>query len=101
MIIGLVIVFGAVVGLICFYIKGSGLGLVWDIMFGIAGYVITSSIMTGAYVINSLGKENIIGFNWYSMGIGISGSVIMILGAWLYNRPNPISKIGFMLVTIK
>ena len=90
MIVGLVVIFGAVVGLICFGIKGSGFGMWWDIMLGIAGSIIGSFIMTAAYVFNQFGKADNIGLNWYSMAVGIVGALVVIYGAWFYNRAKEI-----------
>lgn len=92
MIIGLVVVFGAVVGLICFSIKGSGFGLWWDMILGIAGSIMASFVMTAAYLVNNFGKANVIGLNWYSMTIGAVGALAMIYGVWLYNRANSITQ---------
>jgi len=97
----LVIIFGAVVGLLAYNLKGSGFGLVWDMLLGITGYIITTFVMTGAYLMNGFGRANIIGLNWYSMCVGVTGSLMMIYGVWLYNRANPISKIGFVIAKIK
>jgi uncharacterized membrane protein YeaQ/YmgE (transglycosylase-associated protein family) len=90
MIVLLVIVFGAVVGIVSFAIYGSGYGLWWDVILGIAGSVISSSIMTGAYLMNHFGRADDIGFNWYSMTIGAIGALVMIYGSWLYKRANSI-----------
>jgi uncharacterized membrane protein YeaQ/YmgE (transglycosylase-associated protein family) len=91
MIVGLVVIFGAVVGLICYSIKGSGFGLWWDVILGIAGSIISSFVMTAAYLLNNVGKADVIGLNWYSVTIGTIGAVTVIYGAWLYNRANPFS----------
>ena len=91
--VGLVIIFGAIVGLICFGIKGSGFGLRWDIMFGIAGSIIASFIMTAAFVLNRFGKADDIGINWYSMTVGTIGALVIIYGAWLYHRTFPVRQI--------
>jgi uncharacterized membrane protein YeaQ/YmgE (transglycosylase-associated protein family) len=90
MIVGLVIVFGAVAGLIAFAINGSGYGLWWDVILGIAGSIISSVIMTAAYLMNHFGKADTIGFNWYSMTVGAIGALALIYGGWLYKRANAI-----------
>lgn len=84
MIIGLVLVFGAVVGLAAYFIYGSGYGLWWDVILGIVGSIIASCIMTAAYVLNHFGRADVIGFNWYSMVVGSGGALVMIYGTWLY-----------------
>ncbi len=58
MIVGLVLIFGAVVGLVCFTIYGSGYGLWWDMLLGIGGYVISSCVITGAYLMNNFGRND-------------------------------------------
>lgn len=89
--VGLVIIFGAMVGFIASKVRGSGFGLWWDVYLGIAGSIIASFIMTAAYLLNNIGKADVIGLNWYSMSIGTIGAVTVIYGAWLYNRANPFS----------
>lgn len=90
MIVGLVIIFGAIVGIICFSIKGAGYGLWWDIILGIAGSVISSCVMTGAYLMNHFGRADTIGLNWYSMTVGTVGAIMTIYLAWMYKRANAI-----------
>ena len=101
MIVGLVVVLGAIVGLMCFVVKGSGYGLPSDVILGISGSIIGSFIMTAAYTLNYLGKANIIGLNWYSITIGTIGALVMIYSAWLYKGKSLISKIGFNIIKIK
>lgn len=86
MIVLLVVVFGAVSGIISFSIKGSGYSLWWDVILGIAGSIIASCIMTAAYELNQFGKADVIGLNWYSVTVGIIGALIMIYGIQLYKR---------------
>jgi uncharacterized membrane protein YeaQ/YmgE (transglycosylase-associated protein family) len=86
MIVGLVIVFGAVVGLIAFNFKGSGYGLGWDMILGVSGSIISSVIMTGAYLMKGFGEADNIGLNWYSMTVGAVGALVMIFGMKLYKR---------------
>ena len=93
MIIGLVLIFGAVVGIIAFSTKGAGYGLWWDIILGVAGSIISSCVMTAAYVLNQFGMADNIGFNWYSMTVGVIGALTMIYGTLLYNVANPIKQL--------
>ena len=86
MVIGLVIIFGGVVGLACFAIKGSGYGLWWDISLGASGSVFGSVIMTTTYLVSYSNKADIIGLNWYSMTIGAIGALMAIYIGWSYNK---------------
>jgi uncharacterized membrane protein YeaQ/YmgE (transglycosylase-associated protein family) len=88
MIIGIVLILGAVVGYACYKIYGSGYGLWTDISLGVAGYIIASAIMTTAYVWNGFNKEDVIGLNWYSMVIGVAGALAVIYGGLIYRKSN-------------
>jgi hypothetical protein len=88
MIIGFVVIFGAVVGLASFNAFGSGYGLGWDVILGIAGSIISSFIMTAAYILNGIGKADVIGLNWYSMVVGGVGALALIYGVRLYKISN-------------
>ena len=101
MTVTLVILFGAVVGLICHSIKGSGYSLWWDIMLGIAGYTMSSVAVTFFYLLYHFGRIDVIGINWYSLTIGSIGALTLIYGTLIYNRPHLMSKIGFSVVVIK
>lgn len=101
MIVGLVILFGAVVGFICFSIKDSGFGMWWDIILGIAGSIISSVLMTASYMLNGFGRADTVGFNWYSLSVGVIGALVMIYGAWVYKRSSSLAGIRFHIVRVK
>lgn len=90
MIISLVVIFGAVAGFACYLTYGSGYGLWWDIILGIAGSIISSFVMVSAYLVSGFGRSDVIGFNWYSIMVEIVGALIMIYGVLLYKRANTI-----------
>jgi hypothetical protein len=60
----------------------------WDVILGTAGSIISSCIMTGAYLTNGFGEADVIGFNWYSITVGVVGSLMLICGVKLYKRAN-------------
>lgn len=88
MIIGIVIILGAVVGYASYKVYGSGYGLWGDVSLGVAGYIIASTLMTTAYVWNAFNKEDVIGLNWYSMVIGVAGALSVIYGGLIFRRSN-------------
>lgn len=88
MVIGLIIIFGSAVGIVCFTAnKGSGYGLWWDVILGVSGSIISSFIVTVAYLFNYFGKADAIGFNWYSISVEVGGALTAIyLGLAVKNR---------------
>jgi uncharacterized membrane protein YeaQ/YmgE (transglycosylase-associated protein family) len=90
MIILLVIVFGTVGGIASFAIKGSGYGLRSDIILGIFGSAIASSIMAAAYELNHFGRPDAFGLSWYSLTVGTIGAVTAIYLTWMYKRANAV-----------
>lgn len=66
------IVFGALVGWVASMVMGTGGGLVWDVVVGIIGAVL------GGWLMNSLGKGGVSGFNLYSFLVALLGAVILI-----------------------
>jgi uncharacterized membrane protein YeaQ/YmgE (transglycosylase-associated protein family) len=86
MIIGLTVIFGAVVGMTCFFVKGSGYGMRRDVVLGIVGYVLSNSVISASYLMNGFGRPNVIGLNWYSLSIGTAGAVAMVYGMALYKQ---------------
>lgn len=81
-----IIIFGAVVGLIAFKVRGSGFGLWWDIYLGVAGSAFASSIMMLGYLVNVVPRQSVIGINFYSSIIGITGAIALIYAVWFYRH---------------
>lgn len=98
MIIGLVVILGAVVGLISYAFYGSGYGLWWDILLGTAGSVMASSVMVAAYVLNLSVRADDIGFTWYNVAIEVAGACALIYGGLLFKKINFIAKIEKLLL---
>ncbi len=88
MIIGLIIVFGAFVGTICYKFFGSQSTLVWKIISGIAGVVIGSSVMAAAYVLNFISRQEAISFNWYSVAMGVVGICVVVYTVFVGKAQN-------------
>lgn len=86
MIVLLLVFFGAIVGLICFAIYGSGYGIWWDVVLGISGSIIGSSIMTAGYFMYHFGRADVLGFNWYSLSIGMVGAVAVVYVGMLFKK---------------
>ncbi len=82
----LVIIIGAVVGFIVSKIRGSGFGLWKSIVLGIAGSAFASSIMFFGYVMNYFPWRNIVGINFFSISVDITGALIFMYLVWTYNR---------------
>lgn len=82
----LVIIIGATVGFIVSKIRVSGFGQWQGIIFGVAGSAFASSIMFYGYVMNYLPWRNIVGINFFSIFVDITGAVIFMYLVWTYNR---------------
>ncbi len=85
MIIGLVIVFGLLVGFISYKIYGSGYGLWSDMALGVAGSVLGSFVLSFCYTLNYFNQDTV-GFNWYSLGVGMLGATATIYGGLLFRN---------------
>jgi len=68
------IVFGAIAGWIASMIVGDNKSLVANIIFGILGAVI------GGWIMSTIGKTGVSGFNMYSFLVAILGAVVLIFG---------------------
>ena len=76
----LLLIFGAVVGLIASFIMNSGGGILWDILLGIIGSFV------GGFIMNLFGSAGVTGFNLYSILVGVIGAVIVIYIGRLFRR---------------
>jgi uncharacterized membrane protein YeaQ/YmgE (transglycosylase-associated protein family) len=68
----LLIVFGAIVGVLASWIMGTGHGILWDIVLGIIGSFV------GGFIMSLFGSTGVTGFNLYSILVGVLGAVIVI-----------------------
>jgi uncharacterized membrane protein YeaQ/YmgE (transglycosylase-associated protein family) len=68
----LLIVFGAIVGVLASWIMGTGHGILWDIVLGIIGSFV------GGFIMSLFGGSGITGFNLYSILVGVLGAIIVI-----------------------
>ncbi len=60
-------------------VRGSGLGLLGDIVVGIVGGII------GGFIIGSLGGTGITGFNVWSFVVAVLGAVLLLLIVRFFN----------------
>lgn len=68
------VVVGGLAGLLAsFVIRGTGLGLLGDIVLGILGAVLAG------FIANQLGYQSITGINLYSVFIAFLGAVVVLL----------------------
>lgn len=82
----IVIIVGAVIGLLASKVKGSGFGMTWDVYLGITGAMFVSAIMVFAYYTNFSPKPNVIGANFYSIIVDITGAAFFILTATFFHK---------------
>src|SRR5436305_861059 len=101
MIVGLVVVFGAVVGLACYYIEGSGYGLGWDISLGVAGSILASCLMTVLYLLGYFAKADTIGLNWYSLAVGSVGACASVYVGLLFKKISVTLKLEKIILPAK
>ncbi|HSX09664.1 MAG TPA: GlsB/YeaQ/YmgE family stress response membrane protein [Candidatus Saccharimonadales bacterium] len=69
------IAFGAFAGWIASMIVGTGEGVLGNIIVGIVGAIL------GGFIMNAFGQTGVTGFNFYSFGVAILGSVLLL---WIY-----------------
>ncbi len=67
------IIFGGLVGLVASMIMGGSSGLLLDIILGIVGASL------GGWIMESLGKGGVSGFNIYSFLVALLGAIILIV----------------------
>jgi uncharacterized membrane protein YeaQ/YmgE (transglycosylase-associated protein family) len=60
-------------------VRGSGLGLLGDIVVGIVGGII------GGFIIGALGGTGITGFNLWSFVVAVLGAVLLLLIVRFFN----------------
>jgi uncharacterized membrane protein YeaQ/YmgE (transglycosylase-associated protein family) len=99
MVVGLVVIFGAVIGLMCFSVRGSGYGLGWDMGLGISGSIMASFVMTAAYVFNLFTKAGAMGLNWYSLAVTVGGACMLVYGALLFKKINKMVRIEKLVLS--
>ena len=72
------IIIGGVAGLLAsLLVRGTGLGLVGDIVVGIVGGFL------GGFIFNLLGLAGVTGFNLYSVVVAFVGAVVLLVIARL------------------
>ena len=72
------IIVGGVAGLLAsLLVRGTGLGLIGDILVGIVGGFL------GGFIFNLLGYAGVTGFNLYSVVVAFVGAVVLLLVARL------------------
>jgi uncharacterized membrane protein YeaQ/YmgE (transglycosylase-associated protein family) len=72
------IIVGGVAGLLAsLLVRGTGLGLIGDILVGIVGGLL------GGFIFNLLGLAGVTGFNVYSLVVAFVGAVVLLLVARL------------------
>src|SRR5260221_8038573 len=75
------IVLGALAGwLASVLVRGSGLGLLVDIVVGIVGALL------GGYLVTLLGGTGITGFNLWSFVVAVAGAIVLLLIVHLVTR---------------
>jgi uncharacterized membrane protein YeaQ/YmgE (transglycosylase-associated protein family) len=68
------IVVGALAGwLASIAVRGSGMGIVADVLVGVIGGVI------GGIVLNALGGQGVTGLNVWSIGVAFFGALLLLL----------------------
>ncbi len=67
------IVFGGLAGLVAGLLTGGGMGIVVNIIVGIAGALL------GGFIMNQFGETGITGWDWRSFGVAVGGSVLVLL----------------------
>ncbi len=71
------VILGLVAGFIASkLVRGSGQGVIVDIILGIVGAVV------GGFIFNQFGHMGVTGFNIYSLIVAVIGSVVVL---WLYH----------------
>jgi uncharacterized membrane protein YeaQ/YmgE (transglycosylase-associated protein family) len=58
-------------------VRGTGLGLIGDILVGIVGAFL------GGFIFNLLGHAGVTGFNVYSLVVAFVGAVVLLVIVWL------------------
>src|SRR5215469_2703958 len=64
-------------------VRGTGLGLIGDIVVGIVGGVI------GGFIIGALGGTGVTGFNLWSFVVAVIGAVVLLLLVRLFTGSRP------------
>jgi len=78
-ILGWIIIGGLAGWLASRLVRGSGLGLVGDILVGIVGGVV------GGFIIGALGGTGITGFNVWSFVVALLGAILLLLVVRLFS----------------
>lgn len=76
----LMIVLGALAGMVASWIMGSPNGLLMDIVLGIIGAFL------GGFLMNLFGASGVNGFNLYSLIVSVIGAVVLIGIARMFTR---------------
>jgi len=76
----LTLIFGAIVGVLASMIMGTGTSLITEVILGIVGAFIGSTIM------NMFGQTGVTGFNFYSMFVSVLGAVVVIALVRMFYR---------------
>ncbi len=76
------VVLGGLAGWVASMIAGTNarMGLIANIIVGIIG------AMVGGFIFNMLGGYGVTGFNLYSFGVALAGSVVVLFVAKLFSR---------------
>ena len=86
--IGLVIIYGALIGFLASKLKNfnSGFGMWWDIILGITGSTFASSIIVFCFLINTFPKNYTINLHLYGIVVEIAGALALLYVARYYNK---------------
>ncbi len=76
----LMIVLGALAGLVASWVMGSSTGLLMDVILGIVGAFL------GGFLMNLFGASGVTGFNLYSLLVSVLGAIVLIGIARMFNR---------------
>ena len=60
-------------------VRGSGLGLLGDIVVGIVGAII------GGFIVGALGGTGVTGFNLWSFVVALLGAILLLLSVRLFS----------------
>lgn len=86
MIILLIILYGAIAGFMASKYYATGFGKWWDIYTGATGAVMASSVLLFGYFADVLPKRGVIGLNFYTIVVGFSGAIVLLLLSRFYNK---------------
>ena len=67
------IVFGGLAGLVAGLLTGGGMGILINIVVGIAGALL------GGFIMNQFGEAGVTGWDWRSFAVAVGGAILLLL----------------------